>query len=47
MPSATNDHVGLHAEEISHTSEQLGHLPTAFAHPALISAALDLDRSLD
>ncbi|KOG74253.1 hypothetical protein ADK77_06185 [Streptomyces antibioticus] len=46
MPSATNDHAGLHAEEISHTSEQLGQIPTAFTHPAVISAAFDLDRSL-
>ncbi|WP_433424747.1 glycoside hydrolase family 15 protein [Microtetraspora malaysiensis] len=40
------NHLGLYAEQISHTGEQQGNFPQAFTHFALISAAFNLDRAL-
>ena len=41
------NHLGLYAEEIGLTGDQLGNFPQAFTHLSLISAAIDLDRALD
>ena len=41
------NHLGLYAEQIGASGEALGNFPRAFAHLALISAAVNLDRALD
>nr|WP_064569984.1 glycoside hydrolase family 15 protein [Gordonia sp. LAM0048] len=40
------NHLGLYAEQVGLTGEQLGNMPQAFTHLALISAAINLDRRL-
>ncbi|MCA1219313.1 glycoside hydrolase family 15 protein [Streptomyces sp. 8L] len=42
-----SSHVGLYAEQIGLSGEHLGNFPQAFTHLALISSAINLDRSLD
>jgi len=41
------NHVGLYAEETGARGEALGNFPQAFTHLSLISAAYNLDRTLD
>ncbi|MEV7552954.1 glycoside hydrolase family 15 protein [Amycolatopsis sp. NPDC089917] len=40
------NHVGLYAEQIGLTGDQLGNFPQAFTHLSLISAAINLDRAI-
>jgi GH15 family glucan-1,4-alpha-glucosidase len=40
------NHLGLYAEQVGPTGDQLGNFPQAFTHLSLISAALNLDRAL-
>ncbi len=40
------NHLGLYAEQIGSSGEQLGNFPQAFTHLSLISAAVNLDRQL-
>lgn len=42
-----SNHLGLFAEEVGPTGEQLGNFPQAFTHLALISAAITLNNALD
>ena len=41
------NHLGLYAEEVGLTGEQLGNFPQAFTHLSLINAAITLNHQLD
>ena len=41
------NHLGLYAEETGHSGESLGNFPQAFTHLSLISAAYNLDRTIE
>jgi hypothetical protein len=41
------NHLGLYPEELGPSGEHLGNFPQAFTHMSLISAAFQLNRSLD
>ncbi len=41
------NHLGLFAEQVGLSGDQLGNFPQAFTHLSLISAATNLDRALD
>ena len=41
------NHLGQYAEQVGLNGEQLGNFPQGFTHLGLISAAINLDRSLD
>src|SRR5262249_22539027 len=41
------NHLGLYAEQTGSSGEALGNFPQAFTHLALISAAFNLDRTLN
>jgi GH15 family glucan-1,4-alpha-glucosidase len=41
------NHLGLYAEQVGLTGQQLGNFPQAFTHLSLISAAMNLDARLD
>ena len=40
-------HVGLYSEEIALSGVQVGNVPQAFSHLALVAAAITLDEALD
>jgi len=42
-----SNHLGMFSEEIARSGEQLGNMPQAFSHLALVSAAFNLDRASD
>ena len=41
------NHLGQYAEQVALNGEQLGNFPQGFTHLSLISAVINLDRSLD
>jgi GH15 family glucan-1,4-alpha-glucosidase len=42
-----SSHLGLYAEEIAHTGEQIGNFPQALSHLSLINAAIALNDLLE